>query len=94
MYNQRLDDFGEYISTRFEVLKALKIFIVLYFVMASCSLVGGRPENRGIETLVLTYQTTQCYNSEGHNIVTCKPIARERLGKHIPAATNTQATIG
>jgi hypothetical protein len=28
------------------------------------------------------------------NIVTYRPIARERLGKHIPAATNTQATIG
>jgi hypothetical protein len=27
------------------------------------------------------------------NIVTCRPIARERLGKHIPAATNTQAKI-
>jgi hypothetical protein len=26
--------------------------------------------------------------------VTCRPIARERLGKHIPTATNTQATIG
>jgi hypothetical protein len=26
------------------------------------------------------------------DIVTCRPIARERLGKHIPAATNTQAT--
>jgi hypothetical protein len=30
---------------------------------------------------------------DGMNIVTCRPIAKERLGKHIPAATNTQATI-
>jgi hypothetical protein len=27
------------------------------------------------------------------NIVTCRPIVRERLGKHIPAAKNTQAPI-
>jgi hypothetical protein len=27
-------------------------------------------------------------------IVTCRTVARERLGKHILAATNTQATIG
>jgi hypothetical protein len=26
--------------------------------------------------------------------MTCETIARERLGKHIPAATNTQAIIG
>jgi hypothetical protein len=27
-------------------------------------------------------------------IVTCRPVAGQRLGKHIPATTNTQATIG
>jgi hypothetical protein len=29
-----------------------------------------------------------------NNSVACIPIARERLAKHIPAATNTQATFG
>jgi hypothetical protein len=28
-----------------------------------------------------------------HNIVTCKPVAWQRLGKHIPATTNTQPTF-
>jgi hypothetical protein len=28
------------------------------------------------------------------NIVTCRPIARQRLGKHIPATINTQTIIG
>jgi hypothetical protein len=27
-------------------------------------------------------------------IVICSPVAGQRLGKHSPAATNTQATIG
>jgi hypothetical protein len=26
--------------------------------------------------------------------VTCRPVAGQRLGKHIPATTNTQATTG
>jgi hypothetical protein len=26
--------------------------------------------------------------------VTCRPVARQRLGKHISATTNTQATVG
>jgi hypothetical protein len=29
-----------------------------------------------------------------NNIMTCRPISRQRLAKHIPAATNTQAIIG
>jgi hypothetical protein len=28
------------------------------------------------------------------NIVTCRPVVRRRLGKHIPVTRNTQATIG
>jgi hypothetical protein len=28
------------------------------------------------------------------SIVICRPVTGQRLGKHIPAATNTQATIG
>jgi hypothetical protein len=31
---------------------------------------------------------------ERENTVACRLIAKERLGKHISAATNTQATIG
>jgi hypothetical protein len=27
-------------------------------------------------------------------IMTCRPVAGQRVGKHIPAATNTRATVG
>jgi hypothetical protein len=33
-------------------------------------------------------------NDNNNNNVICRPISSQRLGKHIPAATNMQATIG
>jgi hypothetical protein len=32
-------------------------------------------------------------NNNNNNNMTCRPISRQRLCKHIPATTNTQATI-
>jgi hypothetical protein len=46
--------------------------------------------------IVRTVRNTQIHSvgrMQSFSIVTCIPIARQRLGKHISAATNTQATI-